>query len=495
MGEAISLVQAARDGRLLGAAIPWWPKQLALLARLDGPERTHIWSIGRQAGKSSLGAAAAVHNATLRADLDAMMTRGRIRYVLAVAPAESQSQEFIRLCEALCDASPVLRKLASVRADRIDFTLPSGAKTAIRALPANSRSVRGMSASMIVLDEFAHFQDTAGSSSDSRMFEALEPSTRVFRDAARVLIISTPYGETGKFYELFTAAESGLLPSATAVRAPVWEVDLTLDEAWKDARRAELGEDAFRQEHGAEWVAGGGQFFDLRGVEFDEAPARPSEGRYWVAGLDPAFHADRFGLAIVGESVAEPGVLLVGAVDGIEPGTRLRSLDLRRGREDATLRRVWRALEPYQEEGLRIVTDQHQADAVSSYFGRLGVAVDVHNLTGPSQTAAFTSTRARLVDGSLRLWKHPLLIEELRRVRAKDTEAMLLPRFGGGHCDVASALSLAVYELRHVDGAPEHEAIAGLSTWTAEVREALEDPRTAGGYQSALTAGLLDGQL
>ena len=178
-----------------------------------------------------------------------------------------------RVCSvggALIDGSPLLRPLATVKADRIDFALPSGARTAIRAMPANSRSVRGMSASLIVIDEMAHMSDTAGPASDERMFAALEPSTRVFRDVAKVLIISTPFGETGKFHELFVAAEIGLLPSASAVQAPVWEVDTSLDEAWLDARLAELGEDVFRQEHGAEFVAGGGQFFDLRGVAFEE---------------------------------------------------------------------------------------------------------------------------------------------------------------------------------------------------------------------------------
>ena len=454
----VSLVEAADDARLLGATMTLRPRQRELLAGLDGRERMHVWAIGRQAGKSTLGAIAAVHSATLRPDLDAMLPRGRTRYALAAAPSEDQSREFVRLCAALIDASPLLAPLATVKADEIRFELASGARTCIRAMPANSRSVRGLSASLIVLDEFAHFQDTAGPASDERMFAALEPSTRVFGDLAKVLVISTPYGETGKFHELFTAAESGLLPSARAVRAAVWEIDTALDEAWKDARRAELGEDVFRQEHGAEFVAGGGSFFDLRGIPLEDAPARPEDGKSWVAALDPAFHGDRFGVALVGESVEERGVLLTGMVDAIDPGARLLSLERRRAREDRTLARVWELIEPYRP---RIVTDQHQADAVVSYFGRLGVGVRVVHLTAPLQTAAFTSTRTRLLDGSLRLWRHALLLEELRRVQARDTESIYLPRFGGGHADAASALALGVFEQRGVSDAPPGEARFG----------------------------------
>jgi hypothetical protein len=335
----ISIVTAASRADLLGATIDWWPKQLELLASLDGPERLHVWSIGRQAGKSSLAAVAAVANCALRSDLDAMVPRGRVRYVLVAAPAEDQAREFIRLCAAVVDGSEALRSMATVKADRIDFRMESGALSAIRAMPANSRSVRGLSASLIVLDEFAHFTDTAGPASDERMFAALEPSTRVFRDLARVLVISTPFGETGKFYELFQAAASGVLPSARAVHAPVWDVDTSLDEAWRDARRAELGEDVFCQELGADFVASGGQFFDLGGVEFEDGPAPPEAGRNWVAGLDPAFHADHFGAALVGESIAEPGVLLVGGcpLTAAEEGEQWR-------------RGVYYGLEQQQEE-------------------------------------------------------------------------------------------------------------------------------------------------
>lgn len=473
MAGVIPLHVAARDPRLLGATLTLRARQAELLATLDGPERLHIWAIGRQAGKSTLGAMVAVHNAAMRPDLDAMVPRGRTRYVLAAAPSEDQAREFVRLAAALIEASPALAGMATIKADRIDLALPSGARSAIKAMPANSRSVRGVSASMVILDEFAHFTDTAGPASDERMFAALEPSTRVFRDSAKVLIISTPFGETGRFYELFQAAAGGVMPSARAVHAPVWEIDTSLDQAWCDAKRAELGEDTFRQEYGAEFVAGGGQFFDLRGIDFDEGPVAPEDGKGWVAGFDPAFHADRFGVALVGESVREPGLLVAGIVDGIEPGAKRRSLELRRGREDSTLARVWELIEPYQP---RIVTDQHQADAVRSYFGRLGRSVKVVSLTGPSQTAAFTSTRTRLVDGSLRLWRQAQLVEELRRVRAKDTEAIELPRFAGSHCDIASALALAVYELRYVGLTSQGEVRAGGTPIFSNIDRELNGP-------------------
>jgi phage terminase large subunit-like protein len=448
----MSLLAAARDPALLGGTLTLWRRQVELLAGLEDPAvRTHQSSVGRQSGKSTLAAMLAVYDAVLRADLDEMLPRGRVRYVLCAAPSEDQAREFVALCAALIEASPLLGPMAQVKADRIDFHLPSGARTAIRALAANSRAVRGMSASLVVLDEFAHFSDTAGPASDERMFNALEPSLRVFGDAGRLVLVSTPFGEVGKFYELCQAAEAGTLPGARLTHAATWEVDPSLDEAWKERKRAELGDDVFRQEYGAEFVAGAGQFFRLDAIEFEQAPFRSADAREWHVGLDPAFHSDRFGVALVGEALTEPGVFLVGDVAAIDPGQRLRSWEQRREREDKTLAEVWTILEPYQEArpGLKILSDQHQADGIRSFFGRKGVEVEIVNVTQPIQTQAFVTTRARLIDGSLRCWNSPGLLEELRRVRtARTAESVVLPRFAGGHCDAASALALACYAVR-----------------------------------------------
>jgi hypothetical protein len=123
-----------------------------------------------------------------------------------------------------------------------------------------------------------------------------------------------------------------------------------------------------------------------------------------------------------------------------------RSFDQRREREDATLARAWETIAPYAPT--RIVSDQHNSAAIESYFGRRGIPVEIVNLTRPVQTASFVALRQRLVEGSLRCWRHPLLVEELRRVRARDTETIFLPRYGDSHCDTAAALALAVSQAR-----------------------------------------------
>ena len=76
-------------------------------------------------------------------------------------------------------------------------------------MPANSRTTRGVSASLIILDEFAHFTDTAGPGSDEAMFASLQPSLRAFGAKGRMLLISTPNGRSGRFFEIFEQASGG----------------------------------------------------------------------------------------------------------------------------------------------------------------------------------------------------------------------------------------------------------------------------------------------
>ena len=303
----VSLVKAAQDKRLLGATIDWRPQQLDLMALLEGPETTLAFCCSRQSGKSSLAAAAAVSNCTMRDDLDAMVPRGRIRYVLVASPSEDQSREFVRIAAAFVEASPVLRGCAKVRADRIDFALPSGARTAILAMPARDSSARGKSASMVILDEAGHLSDTEGPSSDERLFAGLTPSTIVFGDHARILLASTPHGEGNLFHRIVTEAEAGLLPSARAVRRTIKEMNPDVTDAWLAARRAELGEAMYRQEYEASFEAGTSNFFALSKVAFADRPAAPQEGHNWVVnrpGFDGGSGVLWSGQGLVGLAVA-----------------------------------------------------------------------------------------------------------------------------------------------------------------------------------------------
>jgi hypothetical protein len=477
--SAITLARAIRDPRLLGGRVPWRSQQLDLLRTLDGPESLHVWCLGRQSGKSSMAAAAAVWNATLRSDLDEVLPVGEWRTTPVVSPTEEQSRNFISKAVANVEASPLIAAHADIRGDRIDFKIPRvdqhgkrfTAKTRILAMPASSKSIVGLTGSMVVVEEASRFNDaTGGPADDKRIFEAIGPTLTVFGERSCTLIISSMYGESGAFFETLTQVQAGEIPNAVAVIATTQEMWPEISQDYLDAQRKKLGDEAFDREYNCVASTGAGSFFtNLGALDNDDSPVAPEDGRNWVCGQDAAFHRDLYGYAVVGESVHVPGQLVVGAMGAIKPGGKLRSFESRRKREDATLRAVWKAIEPYQP---RVVADQANADAVKDYFQRMGAPTKIVSLTGPIQTAAFTSLRSRLDDGSLRLWKHTPLIEELRRVSVRGADRIYLRRQGDSHADIASALALAAYELRHATGTPEGKPVGGPSL-SRSIEEAL----------------------
>lgn len=97
----------------------------------------------------------------------------------------------------------------------------------IRPSAASSSSIRGRASFMQCFDEFAHGLDTQGSSSSSAIYEAATPSLFQFDKDGLIYIPSSPWSETGKFYERYQAAfamENGkaVNPEIFAIRIPSW---------------------------------------------------------------------------------------------------------------------------------------------------------------------------------------------------------------------------------------------------------------------------------
>jgi hypothetical protein len=302
---------------------------------------------------------------------------------------------------------------------------------------------------MIIFNEQAFLDESGGPGSDEALWRALTPSLRAFGTKAKIMCSSTPNGTSGKFYELCEQAENGW-SSTVYEHAATWQIvpNVTAQEIedWRD----ELGQAWFDQEYAAEWVDGAGRFFDLTAVRYLDGPAHPSQGTNWVAGLDPATVRDRFGLVIVGRSIEDPDVWLVGAAGSLETGStgRLMDIDTETSTFKRNLETCWAAMEPYLPHGLRIATDTAKVQAVRSFFGRRGVEPEMVSLKGEEMKAAYISVKTRIQDESLRLFEQADLMEDLRTVQMRDSQQIHLPRVRGRHCDTASALVAACQLLR-----------------------------------------------
>jgi len=100
--------------------------------------------------------------------------------------------------------------------------------------------------------------------------------------------------------------------------------------------------------------------------------------------------------------------------------------------------------------GCPVATDQHSRLLVESGLKERGVRRVIHRAWSPSsQTEAFRRLRARIYGDTIVLPISDQLQRELCRVRERTragSSAVELPSSVDGHCDLASALALAVWE-------------------------------------------------
>ncbi len=391
----------------------------------------------------------ALWDALLRPDLDARVRPGERRYAVAVATNLRQARLFVRAAVSIVERSPLLsREVRSSSEDEIEFR--SGAT--IAAFPCTSRGARGWPISCLVMDEAAHFlSETEGPQVAERVFASLAPSTAQFGDAARIVVSSTPYGSGGFFADLYGRVTGGEIEDALAWNAASAEMNPTLDAALLARERAR-DPDSFRSEYEAEFVGGGHAYLDPERIEAavarDRRELHPAAARDWIAGLDPAFSSDPFGLAIVGRDALEPERLVLGFADAWRPPRRRPgTFEERRAVEDERLAAVVEVCRLYGVS--RIATDQYAAPAIVDRLQRAGFYVVSIPMTAATKTAAFAELRARLNLGTLELYEEPALLAELRRLRtrlAAGQASVVNPRVGGSHGDRAQALALAVYE-------------------------------------------------
>jgi intein/homing endonuclease len=136
-----------------------------------------------------------------------------------------------------------------------------------------AKGLRGSGNVVIVLDEIAHFLDKGGSSA-GEIYDSVTPSAAAFsrkdpktgRPAidpktgkkaeveSRIILISSPLGKSGKFYEKFDLAMGGGegAENLLAIQAPTWEINPTIPASYyKEHYHADPV--SFMTEHGAQF--------------------------------------------------------------------------------------------------------------------------------------------------------------------------------------------------------------------------------------------------
>lgn len=443
------LLAACDDPRLIGLRL--WPVQRRLLRDVEG-QRLHVWRLGRRSGKSTAAAAALVWDAALRPHLDRMVLSGTARHSVCIATAGRQARLVLSAAVAILERSELLSALiVSVSEDSI--VLRSG--NVVSAFPVGSRSARGWPISCVVFDEMAHHVDSDGNAAAEQMWQALTPSVLQFGKESRIICASTPSGSGGFFADLYRRVESGEIDGA-AHHASTAESNPTVDPEFLHAERQALGEEAFRQEYGGEFLSGGGSFFDADEVRsVIGKPCLPEDGRGWVCAIDPSSGGgDPFAAVVVGRD-SRPGFegrLIVGHVERWLPrkGTRLsrRSRTERDLWIDSTLDRVAAVAARF---GASVISDQHLPGVVSDELRKRGVTrVKIVPWTATTRSEAFQALRARVATERISILDDEQLVAELLRVRTRfraGASVVEIGRVGDSHGDLAVALAAGVKAL------------------------------------------------
>lgn len=214
--------------RMLGIEDPD-PWQTRLL-RSDA--KRILLNCSRQAGKSTMAGVVALHTA--------LLVPGSL--VLILAPSERQAKE---LFTKVAEAYRHLGHHAPADSPRkLGMHLANGSR--IEALPGSERTVRSFSGvGLLLLDEASRIEDA--------LYYAVKPMLAV--SGGSLVMLSTPYGKRGVFFEEWTGGEGWERYEVPASECP------RIPPAFLEAERRALPEWVYRQEYCCEFVETADQVF------------------------------------------------------------------------------------------------------------------------------------------------------------------------------------------------------------------------------------------
>lgn len=207
---------------------------------LRSPARQVILNCCRQSGKSTVSAIIALHTA--------LFEPGAL--VLLISPSQRQSRElFAKVIEFIRLLEPVEEL---VEDNRLSAQLAN--RSRLVSLPGDAATVRGYSGPrLIVFDEAAY--------TDDALFTAISPMLAVSQ--GRLLLLSTPAGRRGRFYEIFNTpiGDDWLKVQVPAKDCP------RISKEFLEKEKSSLGPLLFMQEYETTFVDSGEAAFSSEFID------------------------------------------------------------------------------------------------------------------------------------------------------------------------------------------------------------------------------------
>jgi hypothetical protein len=225
---ALDRVRFARD---LGVEPDDWQRDL-----LRSTSDRVLLNCSRQSGKSTMAAVIALHRA--------LYHPGSL--ILCLAPALRQSQElFGKIAGFYRDLG---RPVPPKGERKLSLELENSSR--IITLPGTEKTIRGFSgAALLIVDEAARVDDT--------LYYAIRPMLAV--SGGRLMMLSTPYGKRGVFYEEWSEGEGWERYEIPATECP------RISEEFLEEERRALPTRIYRQEYFNSFEETDDQIVQLRG--------------------------------------------------------------------------------------------------------------------------------------------------------------------------------------------------------------------------------------
>jgi hypothetical protein len=205
----------AKFARTLGLEPDEWQKRLL---RSEAPRILMLCA--RQTGKSTAAGVLALH--------EALDSPGAL--VLILAPAERQAKELFSKVAGFYHTFGHPIPADSHR--KLGVELANGSR--IEALPGTEKTIRGFSgASLLIVDEAARVDDG--------LYYAIRPMLAV--SGGRLMMLTTPYGKRGVFYEEWTNGEGWERYEVPATECP------RISQAFLEEESRALPARIYRQEY------------------------------------------------------------------------------------------------------------------------------------------------------------------------------------------------------------------------------------------------------
>ena len=201
----------------LGIVPDVWQEQL-----LQSEAPRVLLNCARQSGKSTMAAIIALHQAL----------QWPSSLVLILAPAERQAKELFSKVATAYQALGHIIPADSYR--KMGMELANGSR--IEALPGTEKTIRGFSGvDLLLVDEASRVAD--------ELYYAVRPMLAVSR--GRLMMLTTPYGRRGVFYEEWTSEAGG---AWERYEVPASQCPRISEEFLEEERQA-LPRRVFRQEY------------------------------------------------------------------------------------------------------------------------------------------------------------------------------------------------------------------------------------------------------